>query len=129
MTYVKGTGAGRFEIRDPRPETRDPRPETRDPRPETRDMRSEAEVSDLMSQVARSRSRQGARGRGPGSESVLRQGRHHHGFDRVEAILGLVEDDAGGGFEDFVGHFEAVRHVGGIHHLLAHGGVRIVERR
>ena len=40
------------------------------------------------------------------------EGRDEDGLDRVEAVLGLVEHDAGRGLEHLVGDLEAVGHVG-----------------
>src|SRR6516162_7238117 len=58
---------------------------------------------------------------------VLCEGGDEDRLDGVQAVFGLVEDDAGGGVEDFAGDFEAGGHAGVFHDLLADGGVRVVE--
>src|SRR6516225_7945585 len=55
------------------------------------------------------------------------QGGDEDGFDGVEAVFGLVEDDAGGGVEDVAGDFEATGHAGVFHDFAADGGVGVVE--
>ncbi len=42
----------------------------------------------------------------PGALSA--EGRHHHRLDRVQAVLGLVEDDRGRRLEDLVGHLHGL---------------------
>src|SRR6516165_8020340 len=56
----------------------------------------------------------------------LSEGGDEDGFDGVEAVFGLVEDDAGGGVEDLAGDFEASGHAGVLHDLAADGGVGVV---
>src|SRR5689334_12733596 len=52
-----------------------------------------------------------------------------HGLDGVQAVLGLVENDAGGRAEHLVGHLETRGHAGVLHDLASDDGVRVVERR
>ena len=53
-----------------------------------------------------------------------REGGDQDGLDRVQSVLGLVEDDAGRRLEDLVGDLEAVRHAGRLGDLAADGGRR-----
>jgi len=55
------------------------------------------------------------------------EGGDNDGLDRVQAVLGLVEDDAGGRAEDLAGDLEAGGHAGVLHDLPSDGGVRVVE--
>src|SRR4029079_19010943 len=50
-------------------------------------------------------------------------------LDGVKAVLGLIEHDAGRGLEHIAGDFQARGHPGLFHHLTAHRGVGVVERR
>src|SRR5215471_3593587 len=63
-------------------------------------------------------------GRYPG----LCEGGDEDRLDRVQAVLGLVEHDAGRRVEYLTGDFEAGGHAGVLHDLPADGGVRVVER-
>src|SRR4029453_6031303 len=53
---------------------------------------------------------------------------HDHRLDGVQAVLGLVEHDAGRRLEHLAGDLEAVGHARVLHHLLAHHRVGVVER-
>src|SRR6266566_5287567 len=59
---------------------------------------------------------------------LLGKGGDQDGLDGVEAVLGLVEDDAGARLEDLTGDLETAGHAGVLHHLAAHRGVGVVER-
>src|SRR5208282_278793 len=58
---------------------------------------------------------------------LLAEGGDEDRLDGVQAVLGLVEDDAGPGVEDLAGHFQAGGHAGVLHDLASDGGVRVVE--
>src|SRR6516164_7672581 len=60
------------------------------------------------------------------SPFLCAEGGDEDGFDGVQAVFGLVEDDAGGGVEDVAGDFEAAGHAGVFHDLPADGGVGVV---
>src|SRR5689334_24352633 len=59
----------------------------------------------------------------------LSEGGDEDGLDGVQAVLGLVEDDAGGRAEHLVGHLKTRGHAGMLHDLAPDDGVGVVERR
>ena len=63
-----------------------------------------------------------------GSLSASESG-DHHGFDRVHAVLRLIEGDASLGFENFLGDFDTVLQAELFGHLFADLGIRVVKSR
>src|SRR5215831_12715734 len=58
----------------------------------------------------------------------LSEGGDEDRLDRMEAVFGLVEHDAGARLEDLTGHLQAGGHAGVLHDLPPDGGVGVVER-